>query len=69
MDEDRMIDLERADAARKALESAAQELERYSTNDVYQRAFKLGARIIRKLKDDLSKCYRDSNSNIGADMR
>lgn len=47
---DRLIELERTDAARKALERAAEALEVRSGNDVYQRAWKAAARLIRSLK-------------------
>lgn len=46
----RRIELERADAARKALESAACHLEGYAANDLYRRAMRIGARLIRQLK-------------------
>lgn len=47
---DRLIELERTDAARKALERAAEAVEKRSGNDVYQRAWKAAARLIRSLK-------------------
>lgn len=49
----RRIELERADAARKALEEAAVRLEGYSTNDLYHRVLRLGAKLVRKVKDDM----------------
>lgn len=50
---DRLIELERADAKREALEHAAQKLESYSTNDLYARALRIGARLIRSIKDEI----------------
>ena len=47
----RIVELERADAAREALEKAAQKLEKYGTNELYRKALQLGARLIRELKD------------------
>jgi hypothetical protein len=52
MDDARRIELERADAARQALEEAALRLEGYSTNDLYHRVLRLGAKLIRKIKDE-----------------
>lgn len=49
----RRIELERADAARKALEDAAQRVETQDGNDTYQKAFKASAALLRKLKADL----------------
>ncbi len=46
----RLIELERSDAARAALEEAAKKLENYSTNTLYQKALTLGARLIREMK-------------------
>jgi hypothetical protein len=43
----RLIELERKDAARIALEAAAQRLECYNAGEKYQQAFKLGARLLR----------------------
>jgi hypothetical protein len=47
----RRIELERMDAAREALERAAEKLEEYSTNDLYRKALRIGARLVRGLKD------------------
>lgn len=47
---DRVIELERADAVRKALEEAAQRVEAQSGNETYRKAFKASAAILRKLK-------------------
>lgn len=52
---DRTIELERADAARIALEEAAVRLESYSANSLYMQALKRGARIVREMKDEISK--------------
>lgn len=49
-DHSRLIELERAQAAREALERAAERLETYKSNDTYEKAFKLGARLVRDLK-------------------
>lgn len=48
----RRIELERADASRSAFEAAANRLESYPTNDLYRKAFKLAASLIRGLKDE-----------------
>jgi hypothetical protein len=53
LDLDRRIELERADAARKALEDAALHLEGYSTNDLYHRVLRLAAKLIRNIKNDM----------------
>lgn len=53
MDDARRIELERADAARQALEEAAKRLENYSTNDLYHRVLRLGAKLVRKIKDEM----------------
>lgn len=53
MDDARRIELERADAARQALEEAATHLENYHTNDLYHRVLRLGAKLIRKIKNDM----------------
>lgn len=50
---ERLIELERAEAKREALEAAAAKLETYSTNDMYAKALKLGARLIRSIKDEM----------------
>jgi len=47
---DRVIELERADAVRKALEEAAQKLEAQSGNETYRKAFKASAALLRHLK-------------------
>lgn len=47
LDMHRMIELERADAARKALEAAANALELRSGNELYQRAWRKAADFIR----------------------
>lgn len=52
-DINRRIELERADAERAALENAARKLEDYATNDMYRKVLKLGARLVRSLKDGL----------------
>lgn len=46
---DRLIELEREDARRKALEDAAAALEKHATNENYQKALKLGANLIRRM--------------------
>jgi hypothetical protein len=46
----RRIALERDDAVRHALESAAVKLETHATNDLYHRVLKLAARLIRAMK-------------------
>jgi N-formylglutamate amidohydrolase len=45
----RLIELERADAARQALDDAANMLEGHHTNELYQKALKLGASLIRAM--------------------
>jgi hypothetical protein len=49
-DFDRVIELERADAARKALEDAAAKLEGQAGNSVYVAAWRKAARLIRLMK-------------------
>jgi hypothetical protein len=46
----RRIELERADAARKALEEAAQKIERQDGGETYQKAYKASAALLRNLK-------------------
>lgn len=46
----RMIELERADAARKALEEAANELEIKPGAEQYQRAWRKAADFLRSFK-------------------
>lgn len=48
----RIIELERADAARSVLEQAAQKLEGYATNELYSKVLKKAARLIRELKNE-----------------
>jgi hypothetical protein len=48
---DRQIELERKDAERNALERAATKLENFATNEVYKRAFRIAAKMVR----DMSK--------------
>lgn len=50
MDDARRIELEREDAARRAIEDAAGFLEGYSTNALYQKAFRLAASLLRGKK-------------------
>jgi alkylhydroperoxidase/carboxymuconolactone decarboxylase family protein YurZ len=47
---DRAIELERADAVRKALEEAAQRVEAQAGGETYRKAFKAAAQILRDLK-------------------
>jgi hypothetical protein len=47
---DRVIELERAEAVRKALEGAAQKLESQAGNSVYMAAWRKAARLIRLMK-------------------
>ncbi len=49
LDSSRWIDLERADAARKAIEAAASELEKKGGNELYRRAWRIAANFIRTL--------------------
>lgn len=44
----RLIELERADAARMALEAGAQKIETFNTNEKYQFAMRLAAKILRE---------------------
>jgi hypothetical protein len=46
----RRIELERADAARKALEDAAQRIEAQDGGETYRKAYKASAAILRHLK-------------------
>lgn len=50
LDISRRIELERADAARQALEEAAKKTESLVGNPHYRAAFKLAARTIRAMK-------------------
>ena len=52
VDLSRRIELERMDAARKALEHAAERLEGYSTNELYRKALKTAARMIRSINPE-----------------
>ena len=47
-DQQRRIELERADAARMTLELAANALEGLNANEVYQRAFVKAAKLLRE---------------------
>ena len=47
---DRVIELERADAVRRALEEAAQRVEAQAGNETYRKAFKASAALLRQLK-------------------
>lgn len=47
---DRVIALERSDAARKALEDAARRIEGQEGNETYRKAFKASAALLRQLK-------------------
>lgn len=49
---DRQIELERKDAAKDALQRAAARLENYATNDVYRRAFKIAAKMVREMSNE-----------------
>jgi hypothetical protein len=46
----RRIELERADAARKALEEAARRIEAQDGGETYRKAYKASAAILRHLK-------------------
>ena len=46
---DRMVDLERADAARRALEDAANQLEAMGGNELYRRAWRIAADFLRTI--------------------
>jgi hypothetical protein len=47
---ERVIELERADAVRKALEEAAQRVESQEGSETYRKAFKASAALLRRLK-------------------
>lgn len=47
---DRVIELERTEAVRKALEDAATKLESQAGNSVYMAAWRKAARILRLMK-------------------
>jgi len=51
----RLIELERNDAARAALEEAANQLEMKAGNEVYRRAWRIGADYIRFIALKLPK--------------
>ena len=50
MDDARRIELERADAARQALEDAARRIETQDGGQTYQKAYKAAAELLRRLK-------------------
>lgn len=50
MDDARRIELERADAARQALEIAAKRIETQDGGQTYQKAFKAAAELLRRWK-------------------
>lgn len=50
MDDARRIELERADAARQALEDAARRVEAQAGGETYQKAYKTVAALLRRLK-------------------
>lgn len=50
---DRVIELERADAARMALEEAARRIEAQAGGETYRKAFKASAAILRGLVHQL----------------
>lgn len=52
-DDKRLIELERADAAKQALDEAAKMLEGYAANSTYQQAFRLGAKLLRAMNINL----------------
>jgi hypothetical protein len=47
---ERVIELERADAARKALEDAAKRIEAQEGGQTYQKAYKAAAELLRRWK-------------------
>jgi hypothetical protein len=53
MDDARRIELERADAARQALEEAAQRVESQEGGETYRKAFKAAADLLRRFKATL----------------
>lgn len=52
-DDARRIELERADAARQALEEAARRVEAQEGGETYRKAFKAAADLLRRLKATL----------------
>lgn len=50
MDPARVIELERADAARQVLEEAAKRIESQEGGQTYQKAYKAAADLLRRLK-------------------
>jgi hypothetical protein len=50
MDDARRIELERADAARQALEEAARKIETQDGGETYRKAFKAAADLLRRWK-------------------
>jgi hypothetical protein len=50
---ERVIELERADAARRALEEAAKQIETQKGGQTYQKALKTAAAILRRMKATL----------------
>lgn len=50
---ERIIELERADAARNALEDAAKRVEAQEGGETYRKAFKAAADLLRRLKATL----------------
>ena len=53
MDDARRIELERADAARQALEEAAKRIDTQHGSQTYQKAFKAAADLLRRFKATL----------------
>jgi hypothetical protein len=47
---DRVIELERADAVRNALEEAAKRVESQDGGETYRKAYKAAASLLRQLK-------------------
>lgn len=70
MTDARRIELERAEAARAALEMAAVKLDVYATGEIYRKAFRRAAFLVRSLKDSFdSEVYQKDTDNHARDVQ
>lgn len=62
---ERLIELERSDAARAALLKGAEMLEGYATNELYAKALKLGAAMLRTMAtNEFTQTLNDDGEKI-----
>ncbi len=66
VDVDRVIALEREDAARKAIELAAKRLESENVNEIYRAALRRGAKVVRGLLNsaDFNEILKSNDAQI-----